>query len=110
MEKLAILFLQETKCSSEDLGNFGKRFWKAAKVMALDVTGATGGLGILWNPTLVSISNFVMSINMLSTCFHVLGTSIRGVITNVYGPFQLARKSTFLEEMHSLSAWVGRDH
>ena len=103
MEKLAIFFLQETKCSSEDLVNFGKHFWKGAKIMALDATRVAGGLGILWNPNLVSISNFAASRNMLSACFHVLGTSVRGVITNVYGPFQLVRKPTFLEEFRSIS-------
>ena len=87
MEKLTILFLQETKCSSEDLGNFGKRFWKGVEVMALDASGAASGIGLLWNPKLVSMTNFVASRYMLSTCFHVLGTSVRGVITNVYGPF-----------------------
>ena len=78
--------------------------------MALDALGSAGGLGLLWNPNLVSMTNFVASRYMLSACFHVLGTSVRGVITNVYGPFQLARKPTFLEELGSLSAWVGRDH
>jgi hypothetical protein len=67
--------------------------------MVLDANGAAGGLGILWNPNMVNISNFVASRNMLSTCFHILGTSIRGIITNVYSPFQLARKPTFLEEI-----------
>ena len=47
MEKPIILFLQETKCSNEYLGNFGKRFWKGAEVMALDVSRATGSLGFL---------------------------------------------------------------
>lgn len=61
MEKPTILFLQETKCSSEDLVNFGKRFGKEAKIMALDANGVVGGLGILWNPNLVSIYNFVAS-------------------------------------------------
>ena len=98
MEKPAILFLQETKCSSEDLGNFGKRFWKGVEVMELDTSGVAGGLGLHWNLNLVSMNNFVASRYMLSTCFHILGTSVRGVITNVYGPFQLARKSDFLEE------------
>ena len=76
MEKPAILFLQETKCSSEDLGGYSKHFWKGAEVMALDVVGIVGGLGILWNPNLVSLSNFVASRNMLSTCFHVLGMTV----------------------------------
>ena len=47
---------------------------------------------------------------MLSTCFHVLGTIVREVITNVYGPFQLPHKLAFLEELRSLSAGVGREH
>ena len=110
MEKPTILFLRETKCSSEDLGNFGKRFWKGAKVMALDASGTIGGLGLLWKPNLVSITNFFASRYMISACFHVLGTSVKGVITIVYGPFQLERKTTFLEELRLLSAWVGRDH
>ena len=47
---------------------------------------------------------------MLSTCFHILGTFVRGVIRNVYGPFQLARKPTFLKEMRALNTWIGRGH
>lgn len=78
--------------------------------MALDAVGAAGGLGILWNPNLVTLSNFLASRNMLLTCSHVLGTSVRGVLTNVYGPFQLAWKLSFLEELRSLKTWVGRDH
>ena len=74
MDKPTILFLQETKCSSEDLRKFGKRFWNGVKVMALDASGAVSGLGWLWNPKLVSMINFVASSYMLSTCFHVLGT------------------------------------
>ena len=105
-----ILFLQETKCTSKDLMNFDKHFWKGAETMALDMIGSVGGLGILWNPNLVSISNFVASRNMLSSHFHVLGTLVRGVITKVYGPFQLVHKPTFLEELHSMSDWVGQAH
>ena len=66
--------------------------------MALDAFGDARGFEFLWNPKLVSMTNFVASRYMLSACFHILGTSVRGVITNVYGPFQLARKSDFLEE------------
>ena len=83
MEKPTIVFLQETKCSSEDLGSFGKRFWKGAEVMALDVSRAIGGLGLPQNPNLASMTNFIASKYILSACFHILGTSIRGVITNV---------------------------
>ena len=71
--------------------------------MALDALGAVGGLGLLWNPNLVSITNLVASRHMISSCFHILGTTVRGVITNVYGLFQLAHKLGFLEELCALS-------
>lgn len=109
-KKLAILFLQETKCSSEDLDRYSKHFWKGAEIMALDAMGAIGGLGILWNPNLVCLSNFVASRNMLSACFHILGTTIWGVLTNIYGPFQLPWKHAFFEDLRSLKTWMGRDH
>lgn len=101
MEKPTIVFLHETKCSGEELQNYSKFFWKGAEVMAIDANGAVGGLGILWNPNLVSLNNFVALRNMLSGRFHVLGTAVMGVITNVYGPFQLVRNTTFLEEIRS---------
>jgi hypothetical protein len=72
--------------------------------------GTAGGLGILWNPNLVRLSNFVTSRNMLLTCFHVLGMTVQWVLTNVYGHFQLARKPSFLEELRSLKALVGQEH
>jgi exonuclease III len=110
IEKLAIVFLQETKCNMEELRNYDKFFWKGSEMVALDANGVAGGLGILQNQNLVSLSNFVASKNMLSGHFHILGTSIRGVITNVYDPFQLAQKNAFLEEIRNMGEWVGKDH
>ena len=110
IEKPTILFLQETKCSSEDLAIFGRKFWRGEETVAIDASGAAGGLGLLWNPNLVSITNLVGSRNMISTCFHIIGTAVRGVITNVYGPFQVAQKPAFLEELTTLRGWVGSNH
>lgn len=67
--------------------------------MDLDALGSMEDLGLLWNPNMVSMTSFVASRYMLSACFHILGTSVRRVITNVYGPFQLACKLAFLEEL-----------
>lgn len=47
MESPTILFLQETKCSSEEMEILGKRFSKGARVAATDASCATGGLGVL---------------------------------------------------------------
>ena len=76
----------------------------------MDASRDAGGLGLLWNPNLVSMTNLVASRYMLSACFHILGTAIRGVITNVYGPFQQVRKPAVLEELCTLSDWVGKEH
>lgn len=110
MERPTILFVQETKCSSEELKILGRRFWKGARVVEIDVAGAVGGLGMLWNPNMVSLTNICASRHLISARFHILGTAVKGVITNVYGSFQLAQKPTFLEEIRNIKEWVGREH
>ena len=78
--------------------------------MALDAIGAAGGLGILWNPNLVSLSNFSASRNTQSANFLIQGTSMRGVIMNVYNPFQLAHKPVFLKEIRTMGERLGQGH
>ena len=77
MDKPAILFLQETKCSSEEMERSGKRFWKGAQVVAIDVAGAVGGIGLLWKPNLVSISNICATHFLISAQFHILGMEVK---------------------------------
>ena len=72
MEKPTIVFLQETKCSSEEMEKSTRRIWKGAQVAAIDVDGAAGGLGLLWNPNLVSISNICATRLIISAQFHIL--------------------------------------
>ena len=102
MENPALLFLQETKCNSEEMDILGRHFWKDARIVATDTIGVAGGLGVLWNPNLVSITNLCATRYMISSWFQVLGTIVRGVITNVYGPFQPSHKLAFLEEIRSI--------
>ena len=108
-ENPAILFLQETKCSSEEIDILGKRFWKGARVAMTNAIGAARGLGVLQNPNQVSVTNVYATRYMISAQFQVLGTSVRGVMTNVYGPFQPNHKATFLDEIRSIQEWVGTD-
>ena len=72
MDKPTIVFLQETKCSSEEMEKSTRRIWKGAQVMAIDADGAVGGLGLLWNPNLVSISNICATRLIISAQFHIL--------------------------------------
>ena len=55
---------------------------------------------MLWNPNLVIITNLSATRHLISTQFHILGTAVKGVITNVYDPLQPSQKATFLEEIH----------
>lgn len=90
--------------------SIGKRFWKGARDAATDATSAAGGLGVLWNPNLVSIMNLCVARHLISARFHILGTVMKEVVTNVYGPFQPSQKAIFLEEIYHTKEWVGREH
>ena len=110
MEKHAMFFLQETKCNNKEMEKITRRAWKGALVAAIDAKGVAGGLGLLWNPNLVSISNLFATHFSISTRFHILGSETKGVVTNVYGPFQPSKKYAFLNKIGSNKEWVENDH
>lgn len=64
----------------------------------------------MWNLQEVRLNNFIASEFSLTAEFHIIGTKVRGFITNIYGPFALARKSDFLESLNATKAWVGDRH
>ena len=105
-EKLGIIFLQETKCSGEDLANIAQKVWKGCESIAIDAKGAVGGLGILWNPHVVTLSGFLDTNCTISADFHILGTRIRGFISNVYGPPKVVQKQAFIESLTDLKTLV----
>lgn len=78
--------------------------------MTTDAVGAVGGLGMLWNPNLVNIMNLCSTRHFISAWFHIIGIEVKGVVTNVYGPFQPSQKASFLEETHHTKEWVGQEH
>ena len=86
--------------------------WKGSESVAVDARGAAGGLGILWNPREVHLSGFIATPCTLTADFHIIGTRIRGVISNVYGPPRAEQKPTFLESISDLKslfkdkAWI----
>ena len=85
-DKSGIIFLQKTKCLGEELASIAQKVWKGCESIAVNARGAAGGMGILWNPRVVLLSGFLATTCTLSTDFHILGTRIWGVISNVYGP------------------------
>ena len=61
----------------------------------MDVIKAAGRIGILWNPREVHLYNFAATQHSLSAAFHIIGTKIKGFITNVYGPPRAEQKVQF---------------
>ena len=57
-ERLDIIFLQETKCSSEGMGKFRENIWKGSRVMALDAASMVGGVVVLWRPNVVDVKEW----------------------------------------------------
>jgi len=109
-EKSTVMMLQEIKCSKEKLKIMGSKIWRGSDVIALDVDRSAGGLAILWNPQEVCLSNFVATSHILSATFHVIGLNVRGIISNVNGPFWASQKLDFLESLESMETWVGQGH
>ena len=105
-EKSGIVFLQETKCSGDDLEKIAQKVWKGCETISIDAKGVIGGLGILWNPRVVTLSGFFSTNYSISVDFHILGTRIRGIITNVYGPPKVDQKHTFIESLSDLKTIV----
>ena len=71
---------------SEEITSIAQKIWNGCESVAIDAKGAAGGLRILWNPWEVNLSGFIATSFSLSVDFHILGTRIKGFLTNVYGP------------------------
>ena len=69
-------------------------------------------MGILWNLHEVQLSGFLATPCTLSTDFHIIGTRIRGAISNVYGHRRDEQKETFLDSISDIkviveeNAWI----
>lgn len=79
-------------------------------MIAIDAIRIVRGLAIIWNPSKVSLSNFVAMSHILSVEFHVIGSNVKGIISNVYGPYLDYQKLGFLGELERMGAWVGQSH
>jgi len=102
--------LQETKCNGEDLARMAKSCWKGCEAVAIDSSGAAGGLGLLWNPKEVALSDFRASRFDLTASFHIMGIGIKGTVSNIYGPSSGALKDTFLDMLRWMGEKIGLSH
>ena len=110
VEKSTMVFIEETKWFEDNFKSIAKKIWKKSDSIVTDSFGVAGGLGILWNPLEISLTNFMATKLSISVEFHILGTSSKGILTNVYGPFILAPKQAFLNSLRAMSHFVGHKH
>jgi len=99
MEKPAIIFLQETKSTADEISQLGPQIWRGCSVAAVDAQGASGGLAILWDSNQVRLSNFLSTRRAISADFLVIGARGTGHLTNVYGPTAPGEKLDFLNSL-----------
>jgi len=103
-EKPQMCFLQETKCNSTTLGSILSKAWPGCSSVAVDASGASGGLAIAWNTQAVSLSDFHAAHHLIQATFHILGTNIYGNLSNVYFPQDTRSKVVLLDTIEALSS------
>lgn len=103
-----IFFLQEMKCNNNTLGNILSRAWPGCHSIAVDASGASGGLAISWNMQDITLSNIHASHHIIHATFHIIGTNIHGHLTNIYFPQEAGNKITLLNTIEALN--INRFH
>lgn len=103
MEKQQICFLQEMKCNSSTLGSILSRAWPGCQSVAVDASGASGGLAIAWNMQALTLSNFHASHHIIQATFHIIGTNIHGHLINFYFPQEARNKIALLNTREALN-------
>ena len=104
MEKPQVFFLHETKCTVNTLGPILSKAWLSFHSVAVDTSGASGGLAISWDPRSISISDAHAAHNLIQASFHILGTNLHGLLSNVYFPQDAARKIALLDTVEFLNS------
>ena len=85
-ERPQILFLQETRCNSIALGTILTKAWPGCQLVAVDGSGSSRGLTIVWDSQSISLANYHVVHNLIQATFHFIGTNIHGHLSNVFFP------------------------
>lgn len=111
-EKPTVLFLQETKCSSESMEGYSQRIWKGCRVIATDAKGMSGGMAILWQPSRNNMTAGRANTFSVTMDFAIEGRNVKGTLVNIYGPSAFAKKQSILNflrwqaDQASVGSWV----
>eukprot|EP00253_Pinus_taeda_P010687 PITA_10687 len=103
-EKPHIFFMQETKCNSNTIDTILAKAWPGSQLVAMDASGASGGLAIAWDTQAISLLDFHANHNLIQATFHIIRTNIHGHLTNVYFPQDVVNKLAFLRTIARINS------
>ena len=88
-----IILIQETKLNKVEGERFNKMLgiWDSIFVEAI---GASGGLGMVWNPKKISLTYLANNNNWQCANIQSLKSDTNFILFNVYGPNDIIRKKT----------------
>eukprot|EP00253_Pinus_taeda_P023692 PITA_23692 len=107
-EKPQILFLQETKCNSSALERIAAKVLPGGLTATVDADGASRSLAILWDAQAIRLNNIHANKNFIQEIFHIIGTNIHGLLTNVYFPQEAMHKAEILNTLSAIN--IDRPH
>lgn len=109
----AIVMLQETKLDLQQAESFGCGLgsqYIGSKQVAVPAEGVSGGLQIIWKPSLIQIEKIDSNRNWLLVSVKLLSFNISFLLINVYGPISSASKRAFWADLDSVISLNQNQH
>ena len=102
-DKPVVIFVQETKCTTEVTTQLMSKISKGCLCVTIDARGALGGISICQNPLLITLTNLASSPHYVYALIHLVGTSIKGHLLNLYAPQSSCLKLKLINYIEWLS-------
>lgn len=99
-----MVFIQETKCSMDKIREIYNKWLIKYEYLEVKTSNSTEGIFTLWDPQKIGILDVEASKNYLSLVCQPVGDKEIYMITNVYGPQNLADKLKLLISLEYLRA------
>ena len=93
-----IILIQETKLNRDEGIKLSQKLGRWRSELQ-HLQGASGGLGIIWNPRQISIELISSQTNWMGARISSTKSYIKFVIINIYGPTPIADKLAVWEEI-----------
>ena len=82
------------------------KLWRNCQSIVIDARGASRGIPIAWDPSLIDLNILSYTRNSLSSSLNILGTKCHGFLLNIYGPQTPTLKSNMILYMD----WFKQQH